>query len=224
MTSIELCILALALAGTFALTASAAESGRPGLTLSHQAAVSSAGGAVTVDDARLRAEVAAAAGRAGEGRFVPDLRRRFTIIRTGKPPAINGRLDDPAWRDAVVLRDFTVSQSFNDTRPPSPSADATEAMVLFDDKGLYVGVRAFQDPKTIYTTIKANGWMRPDLDWEAWSEEWANTGCDEIEIVIDPELTMASHYVFHVNPDGVMQKHYMPNVPTGGGSVKRVDA
>ena len=71
-------------------------------------------------------------------------------------------------------------------------------------------VRAFQDPSTIYTTIKENGWLRPDLDWEQRGEPWANTGCDEIEIVIDPELTMSAHYVFQVNPDGVKKKLYMP--------------
>ncbi len=178
--------------------------------------------ASAVDDARLQAELASA-GALAQGNFVPDFRRRLQVVRTSRPPVIDGLLEDEAWKDALVLADFTVAQAFNETGLPRPASDKTEARVLYDEKGIYVAVRAWQDPKTIYTTIKENGWLRPDLDWEMGGEEWANTGCDEIEVVIDGELTMASYYIFHVNPDGVRQTHYMPPVPTEGGSYKRVD-
>gem|GEM_PF-2893268 len=223
MTLAEMSLVLLLVVFLFS-TSFAAEVGRARLELPSTGVSQAAArdSSVPVDDARLQAEIAAAAAK-GSAAAVPDFRRRFQVVRAARPPVIDGRLDDPVWRDAVVLKDFTVSQGVNDHGLPERAENETQAMVLFDDAGLYVGVRAWQDPKTIYTRIKENGGLRPDLDWEQRSEEWANTGCDEIEIAVDPELTMASYFVFHVNPDGVRQKHYMPPVPTEGGTYKRVD-
>ena len=36
----------------------------------------------------------------------PEQRKSFVITRTETPPEVDGRLDDPAWRDAVVGDDF----------------------------------------------------------------------------------------------------------------------
>ncbi len=198
---------------------------RPSLSIAPLAGVS--GGpadASTVDDARLVSELRAAGGRAGAaGAPVSDFRRRFQVVRTQSPPKIDGLLDEAAWHEAARLDSFLVSQSFNDPSLPRAAADATEAFVLYDDEGLYVGIRAWQDPSTIYTTIKENGWLRPDLDWQTRGEPWANTGTDEVEIVIDPELTMVSHFVFQINPDNVRKKLYMPPARTADGFYKRID-
>ena len=223
MATTEFVFLAVLVFSALSLVAYAADGARPRIELPSSASGREAsGGPALVDDARLKGELAAATASA-RSTVAPDFRRRFQVVRAETAPVIDGRLDDAVWSKAVVLKGFTAAQWFNDSNLPAPAADETEAMVLFDDSGLYIGVRAFQDPATIYTTIKENGWLRPDLDWETGSEEWANSGCDEIEIAVDPELTMASYFVFHVNPDGVRQKHYMPPVPTEGGSYKRVD-
>ena len=52
-------------------------------------------------------------------------------------PAIDGRLDDPAWAQAPVARDFWVADQ---DRPPS---SRTEVRVLADDRNLYFGFMAF---------------------------------------------------------------------------------
>ncbi len=174
-----------------------------------------------VEDARLQQELMAAES-AGLGP-VPDFNRRFQVTRTETPPAVNGRLDDPAWRKAIPLKDFCISQEYNELSLPSYAVDQTEGYVLYDDKGLYVGVRAHQDPASMYTTVKGEGLFRPDLDWRTGAEEWANTGCDEIEIQIDPELTRCAHYTFHVNPDAARQKTYMPPARVSDGLYKRID-
>jgi hypothetical protein len=149
--------------------------------------------------------------------------RRFQVTRTDEPPTIDGRIDEEVWRRAVVLKDFVISRRVSDASLPQYAAAPTEAMVLFDDTGLYVAVRARQDPATIYTQLGENGLLQPDLDWETGTEKWANTGCDEIEVSIDPELTRASYFTFHVNPDGVMQKTYMPCARVWDGFYKRID-
>jgi hypothetical protein len=174
-----------------------------------------------VEDARLQQELRAAES-AGLGP-VPDFNRRFQVMRTDTPPAMDGRVNDPAWRKAITLKDFCVSQEYNEFGLPRYAADQTEGYVLYDDKGLYVGVRAYQDPASIYTTVKGEGLFRPDLDWRTGAEEWANTGCDEVEIQIDPELTKCAHYTFHVNPDGAKLKTYMPPARVSDGLYKRID-
>jgi len=174
-----------------------------------------------VEDARLQQELKAAES-AGLGP-VPDFNRRFQVTRTDTPPAVNGRLDDPAWRKAIVLKDFCISQEYNELSLPSYAVDQTEGYVLYDDRGFYVGIRAYQDPASIYTMVKGEGLFRPDLDWRTGAEEWANTGCDEIEIQIDPELTRCVHYTFHVNPDAAKQKTYMPPARVSDGLYKRID-
>ena len=158
-----------------------------------------------------------------EPKPAPDIRRRLEVVRATTAPAIDGKIDDAAWQAAAPLRDFSVAQAWNDESVPQLAADQTEARVLFDDKGLYVAVRAYQDPATIYTTIKENGWLRPDTDWQMRQEPWANSGCDEIEIAIDPELTRTAYYLFQVNPDGVKRTHYMPSARMYDGKYKRID-
>lgn len=60
------------------------------------------------------------------------------------PPVIDGRLDDLAWRQASVARDFWVSDQ---QRAPT---DRTEVLVLADDRNLYFGFRVYDSkPETV---------------------------------------------------------------------------
>jgi len=155
--------------------------------------------------------------------WAPDFQRRFQMIRTEKALVIDGRVDEASWADAAPLVGFLKAQAWDDESIPQAASDRTQGYALYDDKGIYVGVRAFQDPKTIYTKIKENGYLRPDLDWQMDEEQWANSGTDEIEVVIDPELTLSSHYIFQVNPDGVGKSFYMPSARPSDGQYKRID-
>jgi len=62
-------------------------------------------------------------------------------VRTATPPVIDGRDDDAAWATAPRLTDF---RQFDPGENLDPSF-RSEARVLFDDRYLYVLVRAF-DP------------------------------------------------------------------------------
>jgi hypothetical protein len=61
--------------------------------------------------------------------------------RTGAPPDIDGRADDAAWSEAPPISEFRL---FTPSEGGAPSF-RTEARVLYDDRALYVLVRAF-DP------------------------------------------------------------------------------
>jgi hypothetical protein len=180
-------------------------------------------GVSAVDDARLISEIEGGGGTGGVSAPAPAFNRPLSIPRASIRPEIDGRFDAPEWAEGALLEGFSVAQRYNAPGLPRPSEATTVARVLHDDDGLYVAVAAYQDPSTIYTTIKENGWLRPDLDWESRGEPWANTGCDEIEIAIDPELTLCEHYTFQINPQCVTRKLYMPHARAQDGLYKRID-
>ena len=54
--------------------------------------------------------------------------------RTAEKPTIDGKLDDPAWRQAPATSAFT--QKFpNEGTPPT---DPTTVRVLYDDEAVYI--------------------------------------------------------------------------------------
>lgn len=57
------------------------------------------------------------------------------------PPVIDGRLDDPAWRNAPVVSGFVQF----DPKEGAPATHDSEVRVLYDDQAIYVAFRAF-DP------------------------------------------------------------------------------
>src|ERR1700752_4071545 len=68
-----------------------------------------------------------------------DGQKRHTATRTLNPPRIDGKLDDPAWREARPDGRFT--QNFpEEGKPPT---ERTEVRVLYDDRALYIGVRCY---------------------------------------------------------------------------------
>ncbi len=58
--------------------------------------------------------------------------RTIPAVKTATPPTIDGRLDDEAWRDAPVAKEFI------DPYTGKPAADQTEAYILYDNTAIYV--------------------------------------------------------------------------------------
>ncbi len=67
---------------------------------------------------------------------------RLIVPRTASAPVIDGRLDDAAWRSAVVVRGFWKAGR------PAPAEDQTIAWLTFDDDHLYLAF-ACQDRKVV---------------------------------------------------------------------------
>ncbi len=62
------------------------------------------------------------------------------VPRTGVLPAVDGRLDDPAWKEAAVLTGFSQYSPVD----RQPAEDSTEILVMYSDYAIYFGIRAFE--------------------------------------------------------------------------------
>src|SRR5260221_5528819 len=69
------------------------------------------------------------------------LDRHLTATRASGPIAIDGVLDEEAWRGTPVASHFIQ----NDPREGAPATFDTEVRVLYDDQALYFGVFAKDD-------------------------------------------------------------------------------
>src|SRR5579864_2604218 len=75
--------------------------------------------------------IVAAAARAAE----PATAGELVIPLVAKGPALSGKMDDPVWAQAVLVKDFT--QQDSDRAP----AKAIEAKACSDGQFLYIGVK-----------------------------------------------------------------------------------
>jgi hypothetical protein len=115
------------------------------------------------------------------------VRREATAasIGDGRPPAIDGRLDEAVWAEAKPFTRFMQAR-------PDPGNEArmrTEVRVLYDDRALYVGIRLF-DPTP-------HGILAPFVrrDDETTSD-WAF-------VEIDSRHDRRTAFDFGLNPRGV---------------------
>jgi hypothetical protein len=107
-----------------------------------------------------------------------------------RPPAVDGRDDDPVWRLAPAASDFRV---FDPSEGAAPRF-RTEARVAHDARHLYVFVRAF-DP-------------RPDSLVAILSRRDVRTPSDQIKVMVDSYHDRRTGYEFAVNPAGVKRDYY----------------
>lgn len=122
------------------------------------------------------------------------LDRKLAATRATGPIQLDGRLDEPAWADAPVARDFIQ----NDPREGRPATFDTEVRMLYDSDALYIGVFAKDDdPSGIIVNE-----LRKDF----------NTGNgDSFQVVIDTFRDERNGYQFAVNPAGAKWDAQMAN-------------
>ena len=100
-------------------------------------------------------------------------------------PVIDGREDDAVWRQAIAMTTF---RQF-DPAENAPATFRTEARVAYDDRNLYVLVRAF-DP-------------HPDSITSLLSRRDVKTPTDHLKIIIDAYKDRRSGVEMSVSPAGV---------------------
>lgn len=107
------------------------------------------------------------------------------VPRTVAPPTIDGRLDDPAWAEALKLVDF---KTFKPDFGKEPS-QRTEGYVLCDAENIYFAFRAYDsDPKLIKASLSKRDGMYAD---------------DYVGVFLDTFNTKQTAYAFMVNPLGI---------------------
>jgi hypothetical protein len=121
----------------------------------------------------------------------PDTQVVGRAVRAATPPVIDGRETDLVWRLAPAMTDF---RQF-DPGENLPTTFRTEARVAYDDRNLYVLVRAF-DP-------------RPDSILSLLSRRDVKTSSDQLKIIIDAYKDRRSGIELAVNPAGVKRDYSM---------------
>ena len=138
-------------------------------------------------------------------------RRSVQAQRVAEPPLIDGRLDDAAWRDAVLITDFTQTNPVEGAAP----TEQTEVRIAYDADHLYFAFYAhYTDP----TQIRANRADRDQLRRDDW-----------IAVMFDPFLDQQRAYRFSVNAygiqgDAILRGGRSMRGPPGGGGDSSWDA
>jgi hypothetical protein len=105
--------------------------------------------------------------------------------RVTKPPAIDGRLDDEAWRGAAHITSFVQRRPLDG----APGSEPTDVYVTYDADRLYFGIAAhYSDP----ALVRAN---RVDRD-QIWND-------DRVSVIFDPFRDQQRAYRIAVNGYGV---------------------
>ena len=110
-----------------------------------------------------------------------------SAVRARRAPVLDGRDDDDVWTTARTITGFREFDPVEDGDPPA--GFATTAKVAYDDRNLYVLVRA-HDP-------------RPDSILALLSRRDVRTSSDWIKVVIDSYHDRRTGFQFMLNPAGV---------------------
>ena len=127
------------------------------------------------------------------GTVPPSTATTATAVRATRPPAIDGRDDDPVWREAPAITQFREFQPAQDGDPRF----ATEARVAYDDRNIYVFIRAF-DP-------------HPDSILKLLARRDVRAATDQLKVMIDSYHDRRSGFEFAVNPAGVKRDYAIYN-------------
>src|ERR1043166_6536633 len=116
----------------------------------------------------------------------PEKARPILIPLISKAPVIDGKLDDEAWKEAAVFKDFYQTGPGYNTEPSKP----TEAYMMYDERNLYVAFKCWDDKDKIRATIA----KRDNVFGE-----------DNVRMWLDTYNDQRRAYVLGFNPLGIQQ-------------------
>ncbi len=119
--------------------------------------------------------------------------RIATSTKVTAPPVLDGKTDDPAWKNAQVIDKFLEY----DPKVGAETRFKTEVRVVNDDKYLYVLARMY-DPA-------------PDSMISLLSRRDVRTQSEQLKLMIDSYHDRRTGYEFCVNPAGVKRDFYVSN-------------
>jgi hypothetical protein len=116
-----------------------------------------------------------------------------SAIRAERAPVLDGRGDDAVWLAAPQITDFRIYDPDEGKVPPQP----TTAQVAYDERNLYVLVRAHDVSRDSVVALLSRRDERTPSDW--------------IRIMVDSYHDKRTGYQFIVNPAGVKRDIYIFN-------------
>ena len=120
--------------------------------------------------------------------------RRLMAVRAASAVTLDGMLDEPAWIDAPIAKDFIQ----NDPREGEAATYDTEVRVVYDDDALYFGVFAKDDEPGLLIVND----LKKDF----------NTGSsDGFRVILDTFSDRRNGYQFATNPAGAKWDAQMSN-------------
>src|SRR5579863_4951691 len=116
--------------------------------------------------------------------------RGYVCYRAEKPPRIDGRLDDPAWKAAPWTEDFVDIEGSHGKKPRL----RTRAKMLWDATYFYIGAE-LEEPHVWGTLTKHDSVIFNDNDFECF---------------IDPDGDNHAYYEFEINALGTEWDLFLP--------------
>ncbi|HKI96024.1 MAG TPA: DUF5916 domain-containing protein [Gemmatimonadales bacterium] len=127
------------------------------------------------------------------GRLKPGTKQIQARRIKGKPPVIDGRLNDPAWKQAEWISDFLDRDPIEGAVP----SESTKVAFMFDGNALYVGARMYsKNPKDIVRGVTQR-------------DQASNT--ERLIIWLDTYLDRRTAYSFGVTAAGTRLDFYQPS-------------
>lgn len=122
------------------------------------------------------------------------LERRIEAVKTSEKITIDGKLDEAAWTNAPIARDFIQSEP----REGEPSIELTEVRILYDNQNIYFG--AYLHDSKIRNVIVAD--LKKDFQGDAG---------DTFDIALDTFHDERNGYIFSTNAAGAKFDSQMIN-------------
>lgn len=119
-------------------------------------------------------------------------KKKYKATKITAAPAINGILDDKAWKSGEWIDDFTQYEPYNGNKP----SQRTEFKILFDDDNIYAAFKAFDtSPDSIVNRL-----TRRD-----------NPDGDLVGIVFDSFHDLRTGFLFGITSSGVKYDQMFTN-------------
>ena len=112
------------------------------------------------------------------------LGRTVSCVRIAKPPAIDGKLDDDAWKQCKPTSKIYCTDG---STPPNQDMQVS---VCYDDHGLYLGARLLEEDMDNIFCVEAK------RDGKVWED-------DCIEFMINTHIEQMNYYQFIVNAKNI---------------------
>src|SRR5688572_25825963 len=116
-------------------------------------------------------------------------------IRLVEPLTIDGRLDDPIYRDTLPINEFVQQEP----REGEPASERTEVWVAYDEEAIYVGARLWESDSS----------RRVMSDMRRDANNLYNN--DHFAVMLDTFNDRRNGYLFYANAQGGMADAQVAN-------------